>query len=253
MPECLNGHPVPDGKRFCGECGIAVPQHCPNGHPVADGKPFCGQCGAPLSEPDPDHPKPARRSRRRLVLATSGVVAVVAIAVIGVLLIVSDDDKPSETATTSPAPTDTTTASTTIVRTTTTLSATTSTTTAAATEPVSAGGLTEGVPERLPSTYETLGFPLPTPSSVLEIQGQSLVLQFPPATADEYDLEEFMRTVPPQEGWTLDGEDPPPGSTFGPTLYYSDADGNEVVVSWFDFGPGPSGTRIEGMDIRVGV
>lgn len=62
-----------------------------------------------------------------------------------------------------------------------------------------------------------------------------------------------MRAVPAEYGWTLDGEDPPLGSTMGPTLYFTDDDGNEVLVTWFDFGPGPNGTRIEGLEVRVGI
>lgn len=42
------------GKKFCGECGAALPLVCPAcGHPVMGKQKFCDECGAPLRGPAP--------------------------------------------------------------------------------------------------------------------------------------------------------------------------------------------------------
>ena len=48
-PSC--GAENPAGKRFCGDCGIALALSCPAcGAENPEGKKFCGDCGAPLGE-----------------------------------------------------------------------------------------------------------------------------------------------------------------------------------------------------------
>lgn len=46
---CPQGHLVPQGAKFCPECGARMPEEpatCPNGHPVPPGAKFCPECGA---------------------------------------------------------------------------------------------------------------------------------------------------------------------------------------------------------------
>jgi membrane protease subunit (stomatin/prohibitin family) len=46
---CPQGHTVPQGAKFCPECGARMPEQpstCPNGHPVPPGAKFCPECGA---------------------------------------------------------------------------------------------------------------------------------------------------------------------------------------------------------------
>ena len=128
MPECPNGHPVPAGKRFCGQCGIAVPQHCRNGHLVADGKPFCGQCGAPVDiASGPEEPSSTRRPRRKLLIVATAVTALLAASLIGALVLVNGNDESGNTAA-GPATTAVTSTSTTTASTTSTFPSTTATT-----------------------------------------------------------------------------------------------------------------------------
>ncbi|SEF15007.1 Double zinc ribbon [Rhizobiales bacterium GAS191] len=47
-PQCRAS--VPDGKRFCSDCGSPLPLSCSScGAAIAPGKKFCSDCGAPLS------------------------------------------------------------------------------------------------------------------------------------------------------------------------------------------------------------
>ncbi len=67
-PEC--GAEVPEGRKFCSECGTKievlkpapVANVCPNcGAPIAEGKKFCGECGTKIelpTPPEPEIPKP---------------------------------------------------------------------------------------------------------------------------------------------------------------------------------------------------
>ena len=46
---CPQGHLVPQGAKFCPECGARMPEEpatCPNGHPIPPGAKFCPECGA---------------------------------------------------------------------------------------------------------------------------------------------------------------------------------------------------------------
>ena len=52
---------VPDGAKFCAECGTALPRTCPScGHGSRSGAKFCPECGASLSAKI-DGPKPVAR------------------------------------------------------------------------------------------------------------------------------------------------------------------------------------------------
>jgi len=40
---------VPEGSKFCGKCGAALPRSCPScGHPISLGNSFCSECGTSL-------------------------------------------------------------------------------------------------------------------------------------------------------------------------------------------------------------
>ena len=63
---CPNGHDNPEGFKFCGECGAAIPPpgtvRCSHGHENAPGQRFCSECGEPLaaaSEIPTTAPEPA--------------------------------------------------------------------------------------------------------------------------------------------------------------------------------------------------
>ncbi len=48
---CPQGHTVPQGAKFCPECGARMPEQpstCPNGHPVPPEAKFCPECGAKM-------------------------------------------------------------------------------------------------------------------------------------------------------------------------------------------------------------
>ena len=49
-PECQTG--IPEGSKFCKECGAKMELVCPNcGAKTPPGSKFCGECGHPLSAP----------------------------------------------------------------------------------------------------------------------------------------------------------------------------------------------------------
>lgn len=149
MPECTNGHEVPAGKRFCGQCGVRVES--------AD-----SQVSPP--PPDAEHLEPQEEGPGAKVhwrvIAAGALVVLVGGAFLLFVLTRGGDEGDEAIGNASSTTTSTTSSTTTTPATTTALPADV--------EPV--GGLTPGVPEGLPSTYETLGFPMPTPSSVTEIR-----------------------------------------------------------------------------------
>ena len=66
---------VPDGKRFCRECGAPLPALCPScGSLNPPSTKFCGDCGAklgaasttrPAARPEPTPPPPPSTAERR--------------------------------------------------------------------------------------------------------------------------------------------------------------------------------------------
>lgn len=50
MAKCRNGHDVPDGQHYCGDCGVAVMVVCPDGHENPADNGFCFDCGSPIGE-----------------------------------------------------------------------------------------------------------------------------------------------------------------------------------------------------------
>jgi class 3 adenylate cyclase/predicted ATPase len=53
---------VPEGSRFCGKCGAALPRACPNcGHAVPSEDSFCSKCGASVLAGSGTPPPPATR------------------------------------------------------------------------------------------------------------------------------------------------------------------------------------------------
>ncbi|MCB1007081.1 MAG: hypothetical protein KDB35_23060 [Acidimicrobiales bacterium] len=99
--------------------------------------------------------------------------------------------------------------------------------------------LTEGTPQELPGTFDGLGFPLPTPTTVVTATGSELVLHTPASTVEYWDaIDEFMHTVPAEHGWTIEDEQPPVGSTFGPSLTFVSESGGRIAVTWYSDAPG---------------
>lgn len=49
MTTCENGHAVPGGQPYCGECGAEILVACPAGHHTSALNHFCTVCGSPLS------------------------------------------------------------------------------------------------------------------------------------------------------------------------------------------------------------
>lgn len=66
-PPCPDGHPNPEGSKFCGHCGspMGPPPCCPGGHQIPSGMKFCGQCGQPPAARQDAGPatRPARAGR----------------------------------------------------------------------------------------------------------------------------------------------------------------------------------------------
>ncbi|HEV3194319.1 MAG TPA: adenylate/guanylate cyclase domain-containing protein, partial [Polyangiaceae bacterium] len=51
---------APEGSRFCGHCGAALPRRCPNcAHPVAPENNFCSECGTGIATQESASPAPA--------------------------------------------------------------------------------------------------------------------------------------------------------------------------------------------------
>ena len=69
-PSCGTANPV--GKRFCGDCGAALPPSCAAcGAENAPDKRFCGNCGAALAEATPSRPSSevvAQAERRQVTV-----------------------------------------------------------------------------------------------------------------------------------------------------------------------------------------
>lgn len=126
MSSCPNGHEVPDGYLYCGECGTEVTVRCPEGHEVGASDSHCTECGVPLgfdtaaapapddagddseeptapttdTEESPASPPASRRSSRRR-WPVAAVVALLVLAVGGYLMLNGDgsDDATSATPT----------------------------------------------------------------------------------------------------------------------------------------------------------
>lgn len=65
MTTCPEGHPVPDGQHFCGDCGTRVVVSCPHGHENPYDNQFCFDCGEPFGgDLHPDPPQDASSSPR---------------------------------------------------------------------------------------------------------------------------------------------------------------------------------------------
>ena len=55
---CINGHPIPSGKKFCTVCGSPAQEkaslYCANGHEVREEDKFCPECGAAVGQGHPE-------------------------------------------------------------------------------------------------------------------------------------------------------------------------------------------------------
>ena len=79
----------PGGKKFCSECGAAIPRGCAQcGADNAPGAKFCGECGAPLSAPvsaplpktPSDQPRDSGGERRHLTVMFCDLVGAAGIS-----------------------------------------------------------------------------------------------------------------------------------------------------------------------------
>ena len=81
-PSCGTANPV--GKRFCGDCGAALPPSCAAcGAENAPDKRFCGNCGAALAEATPSRPSSevvAQAERRQVTVMFCDLVDSTALA-----------------------------------------------------------------------------------------------------------------------------------------------------------------------------
>ncbi len=79
---------APEGSKFCGNCGTALPRACPNcGHAVPPENSFCSECGTSIgakkvaSPPSPTHrAAPATAERRQLTIMFCDMVGSSALA-----------------------------------------------------------------------------------------------------------------------------------------------------------------------------
>lgn len=86
MKQCVNGHEVADGQRFCSECGTPIPPEAGVGpdQPSEGAPPAAGVVQGTAREPE--------RKRRRWVLAAA-IVAVLAVAGVGAALLLGSSDR----------------------------------------------------------------------------------------------------------------------------------------------------------------
>jgi hypothetical protein len=56
--DCIKGHPIPSGKKFCTVCGSPAQEkaslYCANGHEVREEDKFCSECGAAVGQGHPE-------------------------------------------------------------------------------------------------------------------------------------------------------------------------------------------------------